>query len=148
MRTILCPQCDEPCITVEYGGVEIDCCLTCQGVWLDGGELEALVGTPVPLKEPDPELGPPDRDCPICVDKLIKERYGRTDVVVDTCPYGDGVWLDQGELQAILAAYEDAAPEADAHAGSGAGALSSFFAKKPSGPTGESDADTPGKETS
>ena len=64
MRILDCPVCKESMITVESGGVEIDWCGACEGLWLDGGELEALVGTPNPPPErPDASLGPPDRDC-------------------------------------------------------------------------------------
>ncbi|MBL7222935.1 MAG: zf-TFIIB domain-containing protein [Candidatus Brocadiae bacterium] len=145
MRTIQCPQCNEPCITVQYGTVEIDCCMSCSGIWLDRGELEALVGDPVPVEKADPELGPPDRDCPICVDQLIKERYGRTSVVVDKCPHGDGVWLDEGELQAILAAYASGSADAAGHDDQAAGALTDFFSNHPTDDAGGASAPPSGK---
>ena len=128
MRVLKCPVCEEPMIVAEYEHVEIDTCVGCGGVWLDGGELEALVGSAVPPKAtPDPDLGPPDRDCPICVDKLIKDRYGRTQVVVDKCPHGDGIWLDAGELEQILAAHPQAPAEPGHHDAHATGALRGFF---------------------
>ena len=128
MRALNCPKCRETMIVVEYGDVETDTCAACGGVWLDGGELEALVGLAVPPGErPDPSLGPPDRDCPICVHKLVKDRYGRTEVVVDKCPHGDGIWLDAGELGQILAAYRGSAEEPKDHEGHGAEALAQLF---------------------
>ncbi|HUT36516.1 MAG TPA: zf-TFIIB domain-containing protein [Planctomycetota bacterium] len=134
MRVLKCPVCLEPMIVAEYEHVEIDTCVGCGGVWLDGGELEALVGSAVPPKAtPDPDLGPPDRDCPICVHKLAKDRYGRTQVVVDKCPHGDGIWLDAGELEQILAAHPQAPGEPKGHDDHGAGALRGFFnAPRPS----------------
>ena len=132
MRELKCPTCAEPMIVVEYGGIEIDTCMSCRGIWLDGGELEALVGTPVP-ETPDPDLGPPERDCPVCVDKLIKDRYGDTDIVVDKCPHGDGIWLDEGELEAILAA-SARGESVDAKA---AGALTEFFGDRPAKQSGD-----------
>ena len=135
MRTIECPECREPMIVAEYGSVEIDSCPVCGGIWLDGGELESLVGSAPPPKETaDADLGPPDRDCPICVDKLVKDRYGATGVVVDRCPNGDGVWLDQGELEQILAATRDAAAPGQGHDEQGAGALAGFFDGQPPKP--------------
>ena len=119
-------------IVAEHGDVEIDSCPACGGIWLDGGELEALVGTPAPEKaEPDADLGPAELDCPVCVDKLIKDRYGHTAVVVDKCPHGDGIWLDQGELAQVLAAYQDAAAAPDGHDDHAAGALGPFFGGQP-----------------
>jgi len=132
VRTLECPKCKEPMIVAEHDDVEIDCCPACGGVWLDGGELEALVGTPTPEKDsPDSDLGPPTLDCPICVDKLVKDRYGHTDVVVDKCPHGDGIWLDAGELQQILAAYKNTHAAPDGHDDQAAGALDTFFGGQP-----------------
>jgi Zn-finger nucleic acid-binding protein len=114
-------------IVVEHRGVEIDTCAVCGAIWLDGGELEALIGTTVPeITEPDAGLGEPARDCPVCVDKLIKDRYGHTDIVVDKCPHGDGIWLDPGELEAILAAFRDQAAD-DGVDERAAEALTDFF---------------------
>jgi len=118
-------------IVAEHGDVEIDSCPGCGGIWLDGGELEALVGAVVPEEKPDPALGPPELDCPVCVDKLVKARYGGTEIVVDKCPHGDGIWLDAGELEAILAAHREAAAPAGGHDGRAAGALAGFFGDRP-----------------
>jgi len=119
-------------IVAEYGGIEIDSCPACGGIWLDAGELEALVGSPPPRKEkPDPDLGPPELGCPICVDKLVKDRYGSTQVVVDKCPHGDGIWLDQGELEQILDAYRGATAAVQSHDEHAAGALGDFFSHRP-----------------
>ena len=143
MRILKCPVCKEAMIVAAYGSVEIDSCAVCGGIWLDRGELEALVGRPVaPHDKPDPSLGPPDRDCPVCVAKLAKDRYGRPpyggQVVIDRCPHGDGIWLDAGEMEQILDAYRQAPAEPghshhDEHAG---GALTQFFhghSPKPAG---------------
>jgi hypothetical protein len=132
-----CPSCREPLIVAEYRGIEIDVCPSCGGIWLDRGELEALAGTAVPAQgPPDRGLGPPERDCPVCVAKLVKDRYGRTNVVVDKCPHGDGVWLDQGELERILAVYRAAPVAKESHDEHAAGALADFFAGQPKSNTG------------
>lgn len=39
-----CPLCNVPMREVERRGVRIDVCPECRGVWLDGGELEKLLG--------------------------------------------------------------------------------------------------------
>jgi len=141
VRVLRCPACREPMIVAEHRDVEIDTCVGCGGVWLDGGELEALVGVAVPSKPtPDPGFGPPDRDCPVCVHKLIKDRYGRTQVVVDKCPHGDGIWLDAGELEEVLVAYPQAPAEAGHHDDHATGALRGFF----SGPRASAEKDTRG----
>lgn len=43
MATISCPVCAAPFKEIFCDGVAIDICTRCKGVWLDYGELEALV---------------------------------------------------------------------------------------------------------
>jgi Zn-finger nucleic acid-binding protein len=38
-----CPKCGMDLHTVAKGVVDIDVCFSCQGVWLDKGELESLI---------------------------------------------------------------------------------------------------------
>ncbi len=40
----MCPQCQQPLHQVERWGVQLDVCKNCQGVWLEAGELEQIVG--------------------------------------------------------------------------------------------------------
>ena len=37
-----CPKCGMELIEINYKGIKVDKCSECEGVWLDGGELEAL----------------------------------------------------------------------------------------------------------
>ena len=37
-----CPKCGAALVPVPYGGVELDKCSECEGVWLDCGELERV----------------------------------------------------------------------------------------------------------
>ncbi len=37
-----CPKCGMPLSEIEYKGVKVDKCFSCEGVWLDGGELEQI----------------------------------------------------------------------------------------------------------
>jgi hypothetical protein len=39
-----CPKCGAELVPVHYQEVELDKCSGCQGVWLDVGELDRLVG--------------------------------------------------------------------------------------------------------
>ena len=39
-----CPRCDLALQHLELGGVTVDVCVGCSGVWLDAGELMHLVG--------------------------------------------------------------------------------------------------------
>ena len=37
-----CPKCGMELSEIDYQGVKIDKCFSCEGAWLDAGELEAL----------------------------------------------------------------------------------------------------------
>lgn len=43
--TLTCPSCSEPSLltAVDRGGVVVDACSRCRGVWLDRGELDKLI---------------------------------------------------------------------------------------------------------
>lgn len=50
-----CPVDNETLVMADRGGVEIDYCPKCRGVWLDRGELDKLIeraAPPVALSEP------------------------------------------------------------------------------------------------
>ena len=38
----LCPSCQRPLTSTHREGLMVDCCHSCKGVWLDGGELSSL----------------------------------------------------------------------------------------------------------
>jgi Zn-finger nucleic acid-binding protein len=101
-------------------GVEIDQCLECGAIWLDAGELDALLvdqdtdgletaATSVrALRERMQEVLPPQgpvkyRECPRCAQVMRRSNFGTiSGVIVDEC-LQHGVLLDPGELQAIEA---------------------------------------------
>ena len=106
-----CPHCvNEPLVALEYERVEVDFCPECDGVWLDAGELELLFGDEKSAREllsiGSPAVVPPGeapRDCPECDTQMTKESTsGAQPVTFDHCPQGHGLWLDAGELRAIL----------------------------------------------
>jgi len=43
---MMCPVRTSPLRPVDRGGIEIDVCPQCRGVWLDRGELDKMLGTP------------------------------------------------------------------------------------------------------
>ncbi len=114
-----CPRCAGAMETVAAAhGVEIDQCLECGAIWLDAGELEALIADEEPGKVERPTMGelrarmrevlPSEgavkyRDCPRCRQVMRRTNFGTiSGVVVDECVQ-HGVLLDPGELQAIEA---------------------------------------------
>lgn len=111
-----CPACGKPVVVLEVESIEVDHCLACGGVWLDGGELELLLEGASNQRELMASLGPVvDKGekgearekrlrCPICSKKLDKVRYGeKGDLVLDKCPRGDGIWFDRDELSRAIA---------------------------------------------
>ena len=73
-----CPVDNETLVMADRGGVEIDYCPKCRGVWLDRGELDKIIERsagahdapppprPVsqPLYQPEPQRAAPSRPAP------------------------------------------------------------------------------------
>lgn len=119
--------CSAECIPFEVGGVQLDLCPSCKGLWLDAGELERLLG-----KSPRTISGAVGkvsgaageglmgytRQCPRCAAELVKERFQGDGCWIDRCPAGHGLWLDSGELWVV---YEQSRRGEGAHGLSPAG---------------------------
>jgi len=106
----MCPHCQEPLIVLELEGVEIDYCVVCGGIWLDVGELELIAeragaepgGLSAALESASPK-GKTKRTCPRCSKILQTVQVG--DVELERCRRGHGLWLDRGELQALVSRF-------------------------------------------
>jgi len=125
---LVCPRDATPCKTIEYeSGIEVDQCPACGGMWLDHGELEAIQrNTEHDYRSQLAEL--PDDvarglevveqesreaiHCPKCTAQMDTREYAYcSQIVIDTCPDGCGVWLDAGEIQALEVFFERAQAE-------------------------------------
>lgn len=107
---IRCPVCGEALEQTIIHGVTIDVCSQ-HGAWLDQGELVMLteaerhkVGRFALSDLLRTVMQPPVDasrvlDCPQCGKDMTLERY--QDVHLDRCP-DHGIWLDTGELTALL----------------------------------------------
>jgi len=96
-------------ILVEFRDVEVDYCPECRGAWLDAGELSrVLSGTERSdlLRIEGGRRGA--RRCPHCRRRMAEGNLPGSRVTLDECPSGHGVWLDGGELEAVI---REAAPE-------------------------------------
>ncbi|MBI2850519.1 MAG: zf-TFIIB domain-containing protein [Chloroflexi bacterium] len=108
-----CPKDKSDMIVVEHEKIELDYCLQCSGVWFDSEELELLVsvlkatgaalsGTDL-LRPREAEHAEARRKCPVCGHKMQKVWLGEEPgVLADSCPLGDGLWFDSGEMQQVL----------------------------------------------
>jgi Zn-finger nucleic acid-binding protein len=113
MERRVCVKCDSVLDRGTFGGVEVDLCTSCGGLWLDRGEIErlgaltaseieALRRLLIPLPGPRPEASDLETACVACTGTLREIVLGP--VRVDFCNQCQGLWLDRGELDAGLAA--------------------------------------------
>lgn len=108
-----CISCKEPLIVLELDQIELDYCVTCGGIWLDAGELEALLEEQSVVAKimADIEAGIFDRrshlKCPICRKKMIEAGIGSDpEIYIDFCRSNHGIWFDKGELQGVIKFFE------------------------------------------
>ncbi len=108
-----CPVCKIDMIVVEHKKIELDYCVRCLGVWFDSEELELLLET---MKAEETGLSQTSlltphaarpaekkRKCPICGHKMDKVSVGKEpEVLIDSCPQGEGLWFDGGELGEVI----------------------------------------------
>ena len=104
-----CPVDRSVMIVLELDEIEIDYCLECKGVWFDAGELELLLGdaalTEVLMSSMQKfaKSNEKKRKCPICGKKMDKIICGEEkNILIDECRNHHGLWLDHGELEALL----------------------------------------------
>ena len=99
---MICPACGEEMLILEFRGVEIDFCARCRGVWLDEGELAQLARNGSGSWDIPQGTARGRRRCPRCNRRMRLAVYPRTEVEVDVCPEGHGIWFDGGELEQVL----------------------------------------------
>jgi Zn-finger nucleic acid-binding protein len=116
-----CPIDKTDMIVVEHQRIELDHCLRCSGVWFDAGELDLLVSSLVDkgidqsvrdlLTPNEARVSEAKRKCPVCRRKMDKIWLGKDPrVLIDSCPAGDGLWFDGGELHQVLRQIESTGP--------------------------------------
>ncbi|MGD2156714.1 MAG: zf-TFIIB domain-containing protein [Anaerolineales bacterium] len=92
--------------------VKIEECAQCKGLWFEEGELrKAKDESELDLNWLDFDLWSDresfnadwsSRKCPQCGKNMTSISYATTEVIVEYCVEGHGVWLDKGEFQAII----------------------------------------------
>lgn len=107
-----CPKCSHhPALREEdVDGVRVHACADCNGVWLNQGELNALVHPAAGDLEYCSEDRPQtdrltDHPCPLCPDtNMVQVNFiAYSGILMDHCRQCQGLWLDRGELDAITA---------------------------------------------
>lgn len=84
--------------------VTVDTCPSCQGTFLDSMELASILGISKDLAMERLTLDDiPQLRCPDCQARMASHWFSMARrVMVDACPACRGVWLDGGELRALL----------------------------------------------
>ena len=111
-----CPRDGTELQQVRAGGIQLDKCHLCDGMWFDPGELDKLTASGIIHIETavESEFGnPPVKTgrvtgymrCPRCGEAGRLHQYQYTylkPVLVDRCDSCLGIWLDRNELDAII----------------------------------------------
>ena len=115
---ITCAKCSTVMDRVDVGGVEVDLCSSCGGIWLDKNELEKLAAQwPLDdlkdLQDRGRRQVPPSSSkvhfsCPACTGSLRaypieSSKLPAGEVLIDICTECKGLWLDKGELDVAIA---------------------------------------------
>jgi Zn-finger nucleic acid-binding protein len=108
----LCPDCKKPLPPLNYGGVTLDTCGMCGGIWFDEGEMGRILREgPIALVKIEEEVIPElkaapgslsGRACPDCLEPLYKYHYClNSPIELDGCAICGGFWVEDGELDKI-----------------------------------------------
>lgn len=111
--TIACPKCHVTMARVDARGVEVDRCHKCGGVWLDQGELDALMKSKGGLRQviagldSGPSAEPTAKrhvlgqcQCPRDSSRLITMvDLKQPHIAYEACTVCGGVFMDCGELK-------------------------------------------------
>ncbi len=113
-----CPACSTLMSPRQIGGIGVNECLSCHGLWAPGESFDLLVSraiearqqaNPAELHALKPRVtgsnparqGVQYRGCPECDGTMARRNYRRkSGVIIDTCSQ-HGVWLDADELEQI-----------------------------------------------
>jgi len=103
--------------SARYEGIDIEECETCEGRWLEAGELKKIIDArEVHFEQADrrtagkklrsPDVPQKERDrviaCPVCSGPTDNVNYGQdTGIIINRCPECAGIWLDRCELEMI-----------------------------------------------
>jgi Zn-finger nucleic acid-binding protein len=105
--SIKCPKCGAQMSTADVGGVTIDRCPTCGGMWFDAMELDKVLASRE-VREAAKKLDslPPAKEsrermhCPRDKGWLIRmAALGQPHVHYESCKVCGGAFLDSGELR-------------------------------------------------
>ena len=98
-----CPECKLVMSLLYIGSVEIDYCTRCDSSWFDPGELKAFTGVDKDVPSDNLKSRKSKYHCPECDVQMNELVFLKPyNLLVDSCPYGHGVYLEKGELGRAL----------------------------------------------
>jgi Zn-finger nucleic acid-binding protein len=104
-RTLSCPRDASALTEHRVQGIPVDRCDTCQGIWLDLDELDALEATEADADERRATVQfsqrPSELSCPVCGRPMQTFNYRAHSLELETCDE-HGYWLDHGEDRQVL----------------------------------------------
>jgi Zn-finger nucleic acid-binding protein len=110
-----CPVCTVLMPSRAIGGVGVNECPSCNGLWVPGGSFETLVKRAIAAREQRGDsIEPPRhtggnpvshgvvyRNCPVCDSHMQRRNFQRrSGVILDWC-HNHGTWLDADELEQV-----------------------------------------------
>ncbi len=121
-KGLACPRCSGGLSMEQYEGVSVHRCPGCGGYWVPRTGLARIVDIREKTFTPEQKQAYAEIakkahglvnneiskiDCPECGKQMKQNRYPlATEVIIDRCPSGHGVWLDAGEIEHIQMAVE------------------------------------------
>jgi len=97
-----CPRCNSTLYAVERGGLRLDHCWDCGGIWFEKDELDEIIdkeGTIELLIQITGKLKGEGLKCPKC--REIMSTHEIFGVYVDHCNICNGIWMDKGETEKV-----------------------------------------------
>jgi len=113
-----CPDCDALMPAHQVGGVGVNECRTCNGLWVPADGFDQLISRAIEARrsaDPAQQLASPPRmkggnpaaqgvkyrKCPECMAFMLRRNYRKSSgVIIDVC-HQHGTWLDADELEQI-----------------------------------------------
>lgn len=102
-----CPDCNIDLVATKRGGIDMEACPSCKGMWLSRQELSELEDEAFDLgeaKKGSLMLAATDsaRKCPQCSQPMRTFDYREYDLELDFCGEGHGFWLEADEDRRVL----------------------------------------------
>ena len=100
-----CPRCGSALKAEKYKGMDVDRCVSCEGMWLDYPELDQLEDTALDEDELKGSMitraTESELTCPRCHRGMQQFRYRYNELWLDVCEAEHGFWLDKGEEKRV-----------------------------------------------